>query len=130
MLEEMQAREEGELFWRTEMTTTQTLNDGALNGYHGVTIFNSSANVRFNRFSRSLGLASWPASNRYAYYESTPFSNLMCGIKYLIDRDGKQLDRSVNTLAAASGDVLLLENTSYISLGFVTNWNADGWTRW
>lgn len=121
VLEEMQAREEGELFWRTEMTTTQTLNDGALNGYHGVTIFNSSANVRFNRFSRSLGLASWPASNRYAYYESTPFSNLMCGIKYLIDRDGKQLDRSVNTLAAASGDVLLLENTSYISLGFVTN---------
>ena len=117
----MQAREEGELFWLTEMTTTQTLNDGALNGYHGVTIFNSSANVRFNRFSRSLGLASWPASNRYAYYESTPFSNLMCGIKYLIDRDGKQLDRNVNTLAAASGDVLLLENTSYISLGFVTN---------
>ena len=121
VLEAMQEREPEELFWRTEVSNTQTLNDGALNGYHGVSIFTSSANVRFNRFSRSLGLASWPASNRYAYYESTPFSNLMCGIKYLIDRDGKQLDRSVNTLAAASGDVLLLENTSYISLGFVTN---------
>ena len=121
VLEEMRQREGDDLFWRTEMTTTQTLNDGALNGYHGVTIFNSSANVRFNRFSRSLGLASWPASNRYAYYESTPFTNLMCGIKYLIDRDGKQLDRSVNTLAAASGDVLLLENTAYIAPGFVTD---------
>ncbi len=120
LLEEMHAREENELFWRTEMTASQTLNDGALNGYHGVTIFNSSANVRANRFSRSLGLASWPASNRYAYYESTPFTNLMCGIKYLIDRDGSQLDRSVNTLAAASGEALLLENTSYISIGFVT----------
>ena len=119
VLAEMEQRETGEAFWRTEVTNTQTLNDGALNGYHGVSVFTSSANVRFNRFSRSLGLASWPASNRYAYYESSPFTNLMCGVKYLIDRDGKQLDRSCNTLAASSGDVLLLENTAYVSLGFM-----------
>lgn len=56
---------------RVEVTSYQTLNDAALNGYRGISIFTSSANVRFNRFSRSLGLASWPASNRYLYYESS-----------------------------------------------------------
>lgn len=45
---------------RVEVTSYQTLNDAALNGYRGISIFTSSANVRFNRFSRSLGLASWP----------------------------------------------------------------------
>lgn len=121
VLAAMEAREEGTLFWRTETTTTQTLNDGALNGYHGVSVFSSSANARFNQMSRPLGLASWPASNRYVYYHSSPFTNLMCGIKYLISRDGKHLDTDYTTLAASSGNVLLLENEAYISLGFVTD---------
>ena len=118
VLAEMRKRE-SDLFYRAEVNTTQTLNDGALNGYHGVTAFTSSANVRFNRFTRSLGLASWPASNRYAYYESAPFTDLMCGIKYLIDRDGKQLDRTYSALTAQSGDVLLLERTGYVGVGFL-----------
>ena len=111
----------GTLFSRTETTNTQSLNDGALNGYRGVSIFTSSANVNFNRFSRSLGVSSWPGSNRYAYYEGTPFANMMLGIKYLIDRDGQHLNRSYNTLLASAGEVKLLENNAYIGLGFMTD---------
>lgn len=106
---------------RTEVVSYQSLNDGALNGYRGVTIFTSSANARFNRFSRSLGLASWPASNRYVYYESSPFTNLMCGIHYLIDRDGQQNNKDYTQLVARSGKVKLLENTAYLGLGFMTD---------
>lgn len=106
---------------RTEVTSYQTLNDGPLNGYRGITVFTSSANVRFNRFSRSLGLASWPASNRYVYYEGTPFTNLMCGIHYLVDREGQQNDTSYTTLLAQSGDVKLLENNAYLGLGFLAD---------
>lgn len=106
---------------RVEVTSYQTLNDAALNGYRGISIFTSSANVRFNRFSRSLGLASWPASNRYLYYESSPFTNLMCGLEYLIDRDGQQRDTSYTTVAAQSGNVLLLQNRAYLGLGFVAD---------
>ena len=71
--------------------------------------------------SRSLGLASWPASNRYLYYESSPFTNLMCGLEYLIDRDGQQRDTSYTTVAAQSGNVLLLQNRAYLGLGFVAD---------
>ncbi len=111
---------EEELFWRTEVTSNQTLNDSSLNGYHGVSIFTSSANVNFNRFSRSLGLSAWPGSNRYCYYEATPLSNTLCGIKYLLDRDGNHFNTQYNQLVASSGEVKLLENTAYISLGFMT----------
>ncbi|MBQ7871134.1 MAG: YfhO family protein [Oscillospiraceae bacterium] len=117
----LERREEEPLLYRTETTTTQTLNDAALNDYDGVSIFTSSANVNFNRFSRSLGLASWPGSNRYVYYESSPFTNLMCGIKYLIDRDGGYYNKDYNALAAADGEVNLLENEAFISIGFMAD---------
>mgnify|MGYP004648238459 CR=1 FL=1 len=112
---------DSELFYRTEVTQTQTLNDGALNGYHGVTVFNSSTNVNFNRFSGSLGLASWPGSNRYAYYENTPFANTMLGLKYLLDRTGSQHDASYNELVLRTGEVSLLRNKAYVALGFMTD---------
>lgn len=114
-------QDEDDLFYRTETTATQTLNDGALNGYHGVTVFNSSANVSFNRFSRSLGLSSWVASNRYSYSESSPFTNLMCGIRYLLDRTGDHRNTDYNTLVADAGETNLLKNNAYISLGFMAD---------
>lgn len=109
------------LFSRTEVTNTQSLNDGALNGYRGVSIFTSSANVNFNRFSRALGLSSWPGSNRYAYYEGTPFANMMLGLKYLLDRDGQHRNRSYHELLASSGEIKLLENRTFIGLGFMAD---------
>lgn len=114
-------REAGNPFWRTEMTVMQTLNDGALNGFNGVTIFTSSANVNFNRFSRSLGLSSWAGSNRYSYSEGTPFTNLMCGIKYLLDRDGKHYNTDYNTLISTVDNTNLLENSAYAGIGFMTD---------
>lgn len=119
----------GTLFSRTETTNTQSLNDGALNGYHGASIFTSSANVNFNRFSRALGLSSWPGSNRYAYYEGTPFANMMLGMKYLIDRDGQHRNRSYNTLLASAGEVKLLENNAYIGLGFMAKETLGDFVR-
>ncbi len=109
-----------DLYYRTEVTNTQTLNDGALNNYYGLSVFNSSANVNFNRFSRALGFASWPESNRYAYYEGSPFGNTFAGLKYLIDRDGNHLS-SANSHVATSGTVKLLQNKSYLGLGFMTD---------
>ncbi len=111
---------DSEPYYRTEVTETQTLNDGALNQYYGLSVFNSSANVNFNRFSRTMGLASWPGSNRYAYYESSPFGNTMAGLKYLIDRNGDHLSDQ-NQFAAAAGNVKLLKNKNYLGLGFMTD---------
>ncbi len=111
-----------DLYYRTEVTNTQTLNDGALNNYYGLSVFNSSANVNFNRFSRALGFAAWPESNRYAYYEGSPFANTLAGLKYILDRDGDHLT-SHNSFVAASGNSKLLKNESYLGLGFMTDSN-------
>ena len=109
-----------ELFYRTELTYPHTLNDSALNDYRGVSIFTSSANVNFNRFGRSLGLSSWPGSNRFSYYEAMPFTNTLCGIKYLIDRTGGHYNTDYNLLVANSDNVNLLKNEAYIGMGFMT----------
>lgn len=122
LLEKTQELEAGKTtFWRTEATNSHTLNDGALNNYNGVSIFTSSANVNFNRFSRSLGTSSWPGSNRFVYYESSPFVNAMCGVKYLLDRDGQYRDTQHNTLIATEGSTNLLRNDYFISLGFMAD---------
>ncbi len=115
-----------DLYYRTEVNNTQTLNDGALNNYYGLSVFNSSANVNFNRFSRALGFASWPESNRYAYYEGSPFGNTFAGLKYIIDRDNFHVS-SYNSFVAASGGSKLLRNDSYIGLGFMTDMNLSGY---
>lgn len=114
-----------ELFWRTEVSATQTLNDGALNDYYGASIFTSSANVNFNRFTRSLGLSSWTGSNRFSYYEASPFTNTMCGIRYILDRDGKQLDPRFNRTVATSDGVNLIECSGYVGLGFMADANLQ-----
>ena len=45
----------------------------------------------------------------------------MCSLEYLIDRDGQQRDTSYTTVAAQSGNVLLLQNRAYLGLGFVAD---------
>ncbi len=106
---------------RVETTTTQTFNDGALNGYRGITVFNSSANVSFNRLTHAMGLSSWPGSNRYAYYESSPFTNVLCGLKYLLDRDDQHPETTGLTQIASAGRSVLYRNDYYLSLGFMTD---------
>ena len=107
-------------YYRIECSYPQTLNDGALNGYYGLSSFNSGANVNFLRFSRVFGFASDSENNRSDYYETSPFGNTLAGLKYLIDRDGTHRS-SYNSLVTAVGNCNLLQNNSYLSLGFMAN---------
>ncbi len=115
----MKEREEDTLFYRAETTHSQTLNDGALNGYHGVSAFTSSANVKTTQFMQALGYGAKNTYNRYLFEESSPVANLFLGLKYMIERDGKDKTssffRDVNTF----GDTTLLENQAYLPLGFL-----------
>ena len=115
----MHEREEDNLFFRAETTHSQTLNDGALNGYNGVTAFTSSANVKTTEFMKALGFSAKNTYNRYLFEESSPVANLFLGIKYMIERDGKDKTstffRDVNTF----GSTTLLENQAYLPLGFL-----------
>ena len=115
----MHERERKNLFYRAETTHSQTLNDGALNGYNGVSAFTSSANVKTTEFMKALGYGAKNTYNRYCFEESSPVSNLFLGLKYMIDRDDKDKTSTYFTEINHFGAVTLLENTAYLPLGFL-----------
>ena len=121
MIRYMKEREEGTLFYRAETTHSQTLNDGALNGYNGISAFTSSANVKVTEFMKALGYGAKNTYNRYCYEEASPVSNLFLGIKYMIDRDGKEKESTYFAEIHRYGDVSLLENQAYLPLGFLAD---------
>lgn len=116
----MKEREKNTLFYRAETTHSQTLNDGALNGYSGISTFTSSANVRVTEFMQALGYGAKNTYNRYLFEESSPVANLFLDLKYMIDRDGKDKTSTFFQDVNHFGDVTLLQNQAYLPLGFLT----------
>ena len=121
MIRYMNEREEGNLFFRAEATHSQTLNDGALNGYNGISTFTSSANVKVTEYMKDLGYAAKNNYNRYCYEESSPVSNLFLNLKYMIERQDRVEENYVFDHVHQYGKVHLLENAAYLPLGFMTD---------
>ena len=119
MIRYMHEREEDTLFYRAETTHSQTLNDGALNDYNGITAFTSSANVKVTEFMRMMGYGAKNTFNRYCYEEASPVSDLFLNLKYMIERSGKNRGSSAFTQLHRYGDVSLLQNNFYLPLGFL-----------
>ena len=119
MIRYMKEREEDTLFYRMEMAHAQTLNDGALNDYNGITTFTSSANVRVTEFMHALGYGAKNTYNRYSFEEGSPVSNLFLDLKYMLERDGNERGSSVFTDVHSYGKVHLLKNNAYLPLGFL-----------
>lgn len=129
VIEYMNEREEDTTeLWRAEVTSTQTLNDGALNHYHGISMFNSMANESTTIFLQNFGLMGWQSGNRYTYAESSPVSDLFFNLKYLIARDGNYRNTYSYNEVYSSGNVKLLENNKYIPMGFMTNKDLLNWS--
>ena len=120
VIDYMHSQEKDTLFYRAETTHSQTLNDGALNGYNGISTFTSSANVKVTQFMADLGYGAKNSYNRYCYEESSPIADLFLGIKYRIERDGPVKKDPYYSNVYSSGNVHLLENTAYLPLGFLT----------
>ena len=113
--------------WRAEVTTTQTLNDGALNHYNGLSMFNSMANEDMTRFFENFGMMGWKSGNRYTYAESTPVTNLFMNLKYLIARDGRVQNTYDLSQVYEKDNVKLFENTHYLPMGFMTKRELGFW---
>ena len=119
MIRYMHEREWDELFFRAETTHSQTLNDGALNNYYGVSAFTSSANVNVTNFMNKLGYGAKDTYNRYCFEESSPVANLFLSLKYMIERrDAVEENPYFNDLHQY-GDVHLQESNYYLPLGFL-----------
>ena len=119
MIKVMQELEDDTPFYRAEVTHSQTLNDGALNGYNGISTFTSSANVKVTEFMEQFGFAAKNTYNRYLFEEASPVANLFLGIKYMIDREGQVEENSYFDVKHVFGNITLLENNAYLPLGFL-----------
>ena len=118
----MKEREERKsLFFRAETTHSQTLNDGALNGYNGVSAFTSSANVKVTEFMQTLGYGAKNTYNRYCHEEASPVSNLFLNLKYMIERQGKDKSSAYFDEINRFGEAVLLQNRYYLPLGFLAD---------
>ncbi len=106
---------------RTEVTKYHTLNDNALIGVNGISMFSSMVNSDVTAYMEKFGLSGWVASNRYTYQESSPVTNMFLNIKYLISPYGKHLDKQHTSLIAKSGNVALLRNEYHMPLGFMVD---------
>lgn len=115
--------------WRAEMTSTQTLNDGALNHHRGLSMFNSMANESMTLFFENFGMMGWQSGNRYTYSESSPVTNLFMNLKYIIARDGKINNTYDLTEINSSGEVKLFQNNHYLPMGFMVNEELLNWTE-
>ncbi len=112
---------EDEPFYRVEVTHSQTLNDGALNGYNGITTFTSTANVKTTEFMEALGFAAKNNYNRYLFEEASPVANLFLGLKYMVERDGNVEDNLAFDAIHSYGNITLLKNNAYLPLGFLAD---------
>ena len=123
----MKFRERDNLFYRAEVTHTQTYNDAALNNYNGITTFTSSANVRMTDFMKALGYGAKRGYNRYAFEEGSPVGNLFLNLKYMIERKGDVEDNAYFDTVHNFDDVYLLENNAYLPLGFLAESDLANW---
>ena len=121
MIRYMEELEEDSLFYRVESTHSQTLNDGALNGYHGISTFTSSANVQVTKFMMALGYGAKETYNRYCFEESSPVSNLFLNLKYMLERQNKVEENEYFDELHYYGKVALLKNNAYLPLGFMAD---------
>ena len=74
------AKNDGEIFYRTEEENHRTRNDGALFRYNSISTFSSVSSAAMQYFYDAIGLQT--SFNAYSYYGHTPVTAAMFGIKY------------------------------------------------
>ncbi len=107
-----------EYFYRTELTTWYTLNDPCLYYYDGVSQFSSMANKSVTTFMRMMSIPAGEGGNRYFYVNTSPVTNMMLGIRYILSKDGYNADANMTEIGQ-SGAVKMYENEYYLPIGYM-----------
>lgn len=107
-------------FYRTEMSKWYTINDPCLYKYYGVSQFSSMSDVTMSNYMENLGIISQPRGNRYYYGATSPFTNALLNLKYIISKTGENSDTYLKEVTS-SGNSKLYENTAYMPFGFVAD---------
>lgn len=103
-------------FYRVEKLTRRTKNDAAWHGYYGVSTFVSTANAGVTDFLAKLGMEE--SYNAYSNYGSTPLTDAIFSVKYLLGKEQTE-DSELRRLFAKEGDEYLYENLYTLPIGFM-----------
>ncbi|MDO4156414.1 MAG: YfhO family protein, partial [Oscillospiraceae bacterium] len=114
-----QLEKEDDTFYRTELTSWYTLNDPALYRYQGVSQFSSMANCNVTTFLKKLGLPASEAGNRYYYAHSSPYLDMLLGIRYVIQKNGTMAETETVEQVATSNGVSSYRNRYALPIGFL-----------
>ena len=116
-------------FCRTEIDDTYILNCPALYHFRGISQFSSSVNSNTTGIMEKIGIEGEPGKNRFNYNQTSPVTNAMLNIRYMITRD-TELDDPDFTRIRQEGNAGLYESRYPLSIGYMTGaeirtWNYD-----
>lgn len=115
-----------EEFVRTEMDYLYILNNPAMYHYRGISQFSSSINANTSSLMEKIGLDGSPGRNRFNYNQTTPVTNAMLNIKYIITKNEELKDPDF-TLVEESGYSGLYESKYPLSIGYMTGGEIRTW---
>lgn len=121
LLSQIEEQEPENAFYRIELTSWYTLNDPALYQYRGVSQFSSLANCKVSTFLKKLGMPASEAGNRYYYAHSTPYLDMLLGVRYLIQKTGFLPETETVEKIAVSDTVTSYRNRYALPVGFMVN---------
>ena len=118
-------------FCRTEIVPYFTLNSSSLYDYNGFSFFSSTFDENVKKYFQALGLIGGGLSNNVIVYNLTsPFTNAILAMRYMIAVGGIPLDAGIFWNAAATEyDTLLLENKYHLPLGFMVHEKTAAYTH-
>jgi len=120
-------------FYRTELYLPYTSSDSYFFNYNGVSFSSSTVNPDIRGFMQGLGLFSKRSqhmANHFLYTATSPLTNTILDIRYMISDSTNTADENVYwQIAGKIGDALLLENRYYLPLGFMVDRKLAGYKR-
>ena len=123
-LEQNRKKEDG--FYRVELVDSKVLDEASWHNMPSISIFGST--VRGELVTTMGRLGFYTGANAFLYMGSTPFTNSMLNVKYVLRRPGDFYNFDFEYVGAV-GDVEIYENPYPLSLGFCVDERIKQWDR-
>lgn len=120
---------EGNDWYRMELTDINTLMDNCWFNYNGTSVFSSMAYEKVANAQSDLGIKG-NYINSYIYHLQTPVYNAMMSLKYIVDNYGYKMNDTLYTHVASIGNFHAYKNNYYLPMGYcvnkdILNWKTD-----
>ena len=105
---------------RMEIKPDKCVNDAMLYRSNGVTIFSSTVPHNPVKYMSKLGYAN-NGINSYQYSGGTPVLDSLLGLRYIVHRDGNQIQDGIYNKVFEDGPIQVWENTQALPVAFLAD---------